>query len=178
MFKSYISTDIDGVLNYYPRPLINFVNDKYSTNFQDKDSIKLNFSKEEYENIKNLYRKSDYKAKMKFNNAAANAIKKFATKHNFGIIVSTSRRIFNIEMLQLTKKWLNENNFEYQGIYYKYDVINKSSNIKNFFAHIDDQKEFIDLFINIGIPAITYNSQFEEDIFFSNKLFTLLEEIK
>ena len=151
-----ISIDIDGVLNFYPKPLIKFINDKYSLKFKNKEDIRRFFSNLEYEKLKNNYRNSEYKSKMEFNTNLGAKLKEFAKNNRIKIIILTQRLIENHSMLSSTKKWLKHNNFFFP-IYKKKDWVENKKKHTNHFIHIDDEEYWYKIFILNKLNCIKFD---------------------
>ena len=81
--------DIDGVLNYYPNTLVNFINHMQGTEFEDLHQVKLSLSFTEYRRLKSLYINSDYKYKAEIQKGAHEMIEKLIdTGHLIYIVTS------------------------------------------------------------------------------------------
>src|SRR5690554_5274958 len=100
--------DIDGVLNYYPNTLVNFINHMQGTKFEDLHQVKSSLSFTEYRNLKKLYINSDYKYKAQVQENAIEMIEKLIETGHL-IYIVTSRQLFSHNQLEKTILWLKEN---------------------------------------------------------------------
>lgn len=129
----YAVIDIDGVLNYYPDTFVNFYNDYQKTSFSTMSDIKNNTSYNEYNRLKTLYRKSDYKHDAKVREDAVELFN-FLHTHNYLIYIVTSRELFKYNQLEKTILWLQKNNLKYD---YLYCSQKKDYTIFEKFKHVD-----------------------------------------
>ena len=129
----YAVIDIDGVLNYYPDTFVNFYNDYQKTSFSTMSDIKNNTSYNEYNRLKTLYRKSDYKHDAKVREDAVELFN-FLHTHDYLIYIVTSRELFKYNQLEKTILWLQKNNLKYD---YLYCSQKKDYTIFEKFKHVD-----------------------------------------
>lgn len=182
----YAVIDIDGVLNYYPDTFVNFYNDYQRTNsrttqptiYKTMSEIKNNTSYNEYNRLKTLYRKSDYKHEAKVRDDAVSLFT-FLHEHNYLIYIVTSRELFKYNQLEKTILWLQKNNLKYD---YLYCSQKKDYTIFEKFKHVDlvveDSLDNLEKIKRINGEALYFNIinsenellESEEDIFRVNTL--------
>lgn len=124
--------DIDGVLNYYPKTFIDFCKTKniyYSTLQEIKEAISYN----QYKQLKEEYRQSDFKHNAKIRKGSKELIQ-YLQKNNYLIYIITSRPLFKNNQLEKTICWLKNNKIHYD---YIYCTIKKDFTIFEKFGHID-----------------------------------------
>lgn len=108
--------DIDGVLNYYPETILQFISDKLGVSFESLNSAKSNLSYYEYNLIKAQYRNSDYKHNATVRKGAKKLLN-YLTQHDYLIYIITSRELYKNDMLEKTICWLKKNELRYDFIY-------------------------------------------------------------
>ena len=153
----YAVIDIDGVLNYYPDTFVNFYNDYQKTSYKTMSEIKNNTSYNEYNRLKTLYRKSDYKHDAKVRDDAVELFN-FLHNHNYLIYIVTSRELFKYNQLEKTILWLQKNNLKYD---YLYCSQKKDYTIFEKFKHVDlvveDSLDNLEKIKRINGEAIYFN---------------------
>lgn len=153
----YAVIDIDGVLNYYPDTFVNFYNDYQKTSYKTMSEIKNNTSYNEYNRLKTLYRKSDYKHDAKVRDDAAELFD-FLHNHGYLIYIVTSRELFKYNQLEKTILWLQKNNLKYD---YLYCSQKKDYTIFEKFKHVDlvieDSLDNLEKIERINGEAVYFN---------------------
>lgn len=124
--------DIDGVLNYYPKTYVDFINSELKTNYKTLDEIKKTLSYDTYKTYKTLYRKSDYKHNAKIRKYARQMISYL--RKEYLIYIVTSRELFKYNQLEKTILWLQKNKIHYDYIYCS---MKKDYTIFEKFGHVD-----------------------------------------
>jgi len=118
--------DIDGVLNYYPLPWMEFLIRElqcppYNFRLPKKKDVDLNWIKDRvpynmYRQLKYYWRKSEEKAEMECREYAPEFLAALK-KAEYEIVVLTARPIHQIRSLyRLTIDWLENNNLRYDFI--------------------------------------------------------------
>ena len=102
-----ITTDIDGVLNYYPKDWLCFLNNKNKTKFSNIDIAKKEMP-DAYDTTKHLWRISKEKYRQDYNKSNIAYLNSLKAKFGAHLIVVTSRPMgdFN-DMYEKTLLWLN-----------------------------------------------------------------------
>jgi|694.fasta_scaffold126957_3 hypothetical protein len=139
--KLLISFDVDGVLNHYPIPFIEYVNIELSTCFLSIPDIKLGLGEEKYRELKFKYRTSDFKYQIPIDEAVRDLLNDLSKK--YPIFLFTRRPFSQFEkMYERTIDWLKINHVDHSGLFYK-SVENFSN--KNVAIHVDDQIDDVNM---------------------------------
>jgi hypothetical protein len=145
-----ISFDIDGVLNHYPVPFIEFVNIELARSYSSMGELKLGLGEEIYKSIKKKYRTSNFKYNIPIDRIVSNLLNQLSENYSVYIF---SRRPFSQfdQMYEKTLLWLENNNVNHHGLFYK-SVENFSN--KNIAIHVDDQID------DVNMLKVVKNTQF------------------
>lgn len=110
--------DIDGVLNDYPYTQLLFYEKEYSRGDTVKtlSELKKKLSYNDYKDLKEKYRLSDYKHKCKPKEYACELLK-YLKDNGYLIYIMTSRELFRLNQLEKTICWLRDNNLHYDYLY-------------------------------------------------------------
>lgn len=108
--------DIDGVLNYYPTPQIEYFNKCLDSNFNTLSEIKEHVGYGMYKVLKEGYRNSDHKHNAPAREHARELLQ-WLRDNNYLIYIITARQLFKYNQLEKTINWLNKNNLVYDYIY-------------------------------------------------------------
>lgn len=140
MQKLVFSSDIDGVVNDYPKCFLDFIFKTTQTHYSTKDIAKSQCGPQRYQQLKHMYRMSEYKYSLPYQQDAL-AFYKTLNERNIPLIFSTSRPFENYpQMLQKTKLWLDKSGIRFIALVKK--------NTKNFqhygvTHHIDDEEAHV-----------------------------------
>ena len=133
------TSDLDGILNSYPDCWVKFVNNETGLNFGSKQECRNYLSPVQYANLKDKYRRSDFKANLEVNTDALEFF--ISLKRNGYFIVVTTSRPFEVYPLLagVTRNWLIKKNVPF-------DVLEKKTPevFQKYGAefHIDDEIDF------------------------------------
>ncbi|MBR1368144.1 hypothetical protein RJ53_01005 [Methanocalculus chunghsingensis] len=168
-----ITCDIDGVLNDYPLCWIKYVNNELSADFLTKEEIKSTIGHSDYDNIKDKYRWSEFKANLKCNRNMVNVLQ-LLKKQGYLIMIVTSRPIGNkmkYPLLEdLTLNWLKKNRIPCDKLYYKFDdALFNELEENEIVLHIDDEIDQGYAFSNKQIPTLVIGPDKKAQL--SNNLF-------
>jgi hypothetical protein len=131
-----VSLDIDGTISDYPVHWLNYIKSKTGLNFLTVNDAKKSLGLAKYNEIKNLYRKSEEKYSIPVRNhlrILATDVYKIGGK-----VFINSRRPFADypSMLNSTREWLSSNNLPFESIQTKSEF-NLSS--QQIMYHFDDE---------------------------------------
>lgn len=113
--------DIDGVLNYYPQPWVDFLNQWLDTTFADLTEAKDSIPYSKYRELKFEYRESGYKAKLQVREGAVELTRRLKEK-GYTILILTARPFHEHKSLfKQTIDWLNIGDIRYDGIIFGRD---------------------------------------------------------
>ncbi len=162
MYKK-VSIDIDGILNYYPKPWVDYLNKTLNTNYNSRIEAKQKLDSKKYSEVKDKYRNSKTKANLPVNNENVNFVNRL-NELGFEINISTSRPISKSKypnLFNLTYDWLKNNNIAFDRLLFKEDSDNFFSKIGAIDFHIDDDIKYALMFANKGIKTFYFN-QYEK----------------
>jgi len=178
----YISFDIDGIMNDYPKCWLRYLNDKINMNLsldlstkEVKEIVKI----ELYNKIKVEYRNSDYKANLPFNNGSRLLANDFI-EEGYKIIVSTARPLNNPKyktLKQNTIDWLKKNNFRFDLLVDKNEELKRLGLYNQIALHIEDEIKYAIQFEKYNIPTLLLTSEKFQDTNLIKKVETL-EDIR
>ena len=154
--------DIDGVINNYPYCFIDWVNSKFQKNFKtfkELQSIQI----DEYNNYKELYRKSGVKQFQPINKDTVDTINKLYYAGE-KIVLYTVRPVSKYKRIYYdTITWLKINKINYHAIFWsdysKEDFRNLGLKIKFF---VDDNIDNAILFSQEGFKTFLLNCEFNQ----------------
>ena len=157
MLKSdnIISLDIDGVLTDYPNCWLRFLGDKVGQNFDTVRDAKMVCGIKTYNEVKAIYRASDYKANLSIKNEAREFIDFFSDK-GFEFVVATSRPILDPaypSLMNLTKNWVHKNVQPNCNVYYKDETLNCVPILPSLKFHVDDELKYAMAFLKRNVPS-------------------------
>jgi hypothetical protein len=154
----YISFDIDGIMNDYPRCWISYLNGRIEENVSLEISIeevKSIVGLELYKKVKDDYRNSDYKANLEFN-ADAKLLADDFIKEGYKIIISTSRPFNDSRYKKLktnTINWLKKNSFHFDLFVDKNYELEYLGLYDKIVLHIDDECKYAEQFVSKDIQT-------------------------
>lgn len=157
-----VSIDIDGVLNFYPKPWFEFITIKTNLEFTSKDEAKKQLGDELYAQIKDEYRASAFKENLPINEESVSFLQKL-NEHGFSITISTSRPIQNEKypgLFTLTERWLTKQNIPFDRILYKCDADSFYNELGDVLFHVDDESKYADMLSKKGIKVYLYKTPF------------------
>lgn len=164
----YISFDIDGIMNDYPKCWIRYLNSRIEENLSLEISTKEAKSivgLELYKNLKDDYRNSDYKANLEFNTDAKLLADDFI-KEGYKIIISTSRPFNDSRYKKLKKNtisWLKKNSFHFDLFVDKNYELEHLGLYDKIVLHIDDECKYAKQFAFNNIQTFLVNNSFCEE---------------
>lgn len=174
------SLDIDGILNYYPEPWVNFLNSKLCTNFSSLNEAKDTVPYQVYKNIKYEYRESGVKATLQIRPEAVE-LTRVLKASGFLILIITSRPFSEHKSLhKQTTDWLANNGIQYDGIVFGLDkyieVLQKAPNLR-FLA--DDHRYYCNLVSRWGYQTYLLDNPYNQGALHPNctRVYNLLEII-
>lgn len=108
--------DIDGVLNYYPKTILDFAASLGYGTYDTLLDLKKKLSFVEYNELKKAYRQSEYKHNAIIREGAKELLNYFAN-NNYFVVLLTARECTD-EMIQKTCKWLKSHELYFDYIYF------------------------------------------------------------
>ena len=114
-----VGVGIDGVLNYYPMCWVEYVNQSINTGFKSLDEMKQSLPKDSYNELKDKYRRSRYKACLEPRRGAREFLLELEEK-GYHVVILTSRPFDEYPgMRGMTKQWLKKNGFPFEDVMQK-----------------------------------------------------------
>lgn len=108
--------DLDGILNYYPKTWVDYINATLCTSFKDLNEAKGAIPYSTYKTMKWQYRESGIKAKLEIR-AGAKAVMDELQRRGYKILILTSRPFKKHKTLfKQTTSWLDQHQIPYDGI--------------------------------------------------------------
>lgn len=156
--KKIVSIDIDGVLNYYPKPWLEYILLKTNLEFATKDEAKKRLGDNLYSQIKDKYRTSSFKENLPANEESVAFLQKLS-EAGFSIVISTSRPIENEkypDLFQLTKRWLIKQNIPFEKILYKFDDNSFYEQLGQVLFHVDDESKYANMLSKKGVKVYLF----------------------
>lgn len=178
--------DIDGVLNDYPKCWIDFVNIKTATEFADLNDIKNTLTYDTYRKLKEDYRLSGIKERLKPNENAS-LLTQELKKLGYTIIIITARPANKYPALySQTLNWLKNNNICYDSIYFGQQdkhakILSEAPNIKFM---IEDNSYIANMVSRWGYKVFlltnqyNYNLTLEKNVVRIDNLIEVLKYVK
>lgn len=154
----YISFDIDGIMNDYPKCWIRYLNTRIEKELSLElytEEVKNIIGVDIYKKMKDEYRNSDYKANLEFNFIAKELANEFI-REGYKIIISTSRPFNNPQYNKLktnTINWLKKNNFHFDLFVDKTYELEHLELYDKIILHIDDELKYVEQFANKNIQT-------------------------
>ena len=148
--------DIDGVLNYYPDCLYDWIKSNYNVNKEDYIDNPV-----QYKRYKDLYRRSGIKRQLVANKSSIAGLKKLKKK-GYTIVLLTNRPYKEYQnIVSDTLHWLEENKIPYDYIYWSDEdkplsILDKTKNIRFV---IDDREDTCLRFERFGVKTYLYNKK-------------------
>ena len=162
------SIDIDGVLNLYPKPWVDFINQHITlttgmTKIEDLRQAKETISYQTYKDLKFKYRESGIKERLEIRPGAkelTNMLKAWGYK----IVILTSRPFEDHRNLQLqTIRWLNNNQIPFdQLINGKDKYVKVMSQIPHLKFHLEDHRYYANLIGQWGYRVYLVDSEYNQ----------------
>jgi uncharacterized HAD superfamily protein len=155
--------DIDGVLNYYPAPWVDFLNKQLVENFTDLNDAKRQVPYQIYKDLKWEYRESGIKAHLKYRTGAREVTKKLK-ELGYMIIILTSRPFDEHKTLfKQTTDWLDAGHIQYDSIIsskQKYvEVLTKAPNIRFL---VDDHRYYVNSVSKWGYNTVLVDNKYNQ----------------
>jgi uncharacterized HAD superfamily protein len=155
--------DIDGVLNYYPQPWVDFINKWLDTDFKDLNEVKANVPYQKYRDIKYEYRESGVKQKLKVRAGARELLQALKDRGYTNLILTS--RPFNKHktLFKQTTEWLRLGKLPYDGIIFgenKYQEILQK--VPNLAFMIEDHRYYANMIAKWGYPVFLVDSPYNQ----------------
>jgi uncharacterized HAD superfamily protein len=155
--------DIDGCLNYYPDPWVDFLNDKLGTWYTDLNEAKASISYQEYKDIKYQYRESGVKRTLPVREGARKTLQQLK-KNGYTILILTSRPFDKHKSLfKQTTDWLYANKLPYDGIIFgenKYlEVLTKAPTLRFM---VEDHRYYANLIAKWGYRVYLVDNKYNQ----------------
>jgi uncharacterized HAD superfamily protein len=155
--------DIDGVLNYYPQPWLDFLNGWLDTEFTDLNHAKKIVPYQTYRDIKWEYRESGVKAELTVRDGAKELTYKLKEK-GYTILVLTSRPFDSHKgLFKQTIDWLHQSDLQYDGIIFGsnklQEVLHKAPNLSFL---IEDHRFYANMVAKWGYPVFLMDNQYNQ----------------
>lgn len=171
--------DIDGVLNYYPKTWVDYLNRVLNANFKDLNEAKRAIPYKTYKDLKWAYRESGEKAHLEVRAGAKEVLDRL---HNMGyqILILTSRPFKEHKTLfKQTVDWLNAAGLHYDGIIFgeeKYvEVLTQAPGLRFL---VDDHHYYCQSVSRWGYHTFLVNTTYNQGAVLPNvHRITELEEI-
>jgi uncharacterized HAD superfamily protein len=153
--------DIDGVLNYYPKPWVDFVNSQLGTEFKNLHEVKYNVPFQKYKDLKFEYRECGVKATLPVREGASEVLWQIKNL-GYMILVLTSRPFSEHKTLyKQTTDWLESNNLPYDGIIFGEDkYLQILSKVPNLNFMIEDHRYYSNLISRWGYRVFLVNNEY------------------
>jgi len=154
--------DIDGVLNYYPRPWLHFLKTR-GHSFNKLIKAKKGLSYEDYVCLKKAYRKSEEKRFQPPRIGSVEFTEKLREK-GYIIILKTSRPIDeHPHLIDWTYEWLNEHCFMFDEVVFnRFHVPQILSSHPDLEFMVDDDAEMIAIMNGLGVKTFLFNGDFNQ----------------
>lgn len=162
--------DIDGVLNYYPKPWVDFLNIECSTKYNNLVEIKENIPYNLYRRTKSKYRTQGIKRTLEPRKGSRELLEKLK-QMKYLIILITARPVHeHINLFRDTIYWLNLNFKDlYDHIIFSEDkhleVLQKFTNIKFI---IEDHRTIANTLSKWGYKVFLINNEYNQGKIGSN----------
>ena len=155
--------DIDGVLNYYPEPWLDFLNGWLDSDFTDLNHAKSIVPYQLYRDIKWEYRESGVKRELS-PRAGAKELTHELKERGYTILVLTSRPFDNHKgLFKQTIDWLHGNDLQYDGIIFGsnklQEVIHKAPNLSFL---IEDHRFYANMVAQWGYEVFLMDNQYNQ----------------
>lgn len=138
--RPVVSSDIDGVINNYPKCFLDFIYKKTNRRYQTKDDAKLQIGKTGYQGLKHLYRESEYKYSLPYQQDGLAFYRKL-NDNGIPLIFSTSRPFEKYpQMFAKTKAWLDASGIHFDALIKKNTLNFQRHCITH---HIDDEVQHV-----------------------------------
>lgn len=133
--------DIDGVLNLYPDPWVDYLNKQLGENFQDLNEAKEQVSYTAYKDLKWAYRESGIKATLEVRPGAKEVLERLKSME-YDILILTSRPFAQHPCLfKQTVDWLALRELPYDGIIFGDDkYVKVLTQVPNLRFLVDDHR--------------------------------------
>lgn len=155
--------DIDGVLNYYPGPWVDFVNKWLDKSYKDLNEVKQNVPYQVYRDIKYEYRESGVKAKLKVR-AGARELLQALKELGYTNIILTSRPFNKHKTLfKQTTEWLRLGKLAYDGVIFgenKYqEILQRAPNLKFM---LEDHRYYANMIAKWGYTVFLMDNEYNQ----------------
>lgn len=155
--------DLDGVLNYYPQPWVDFINQWLDTNFTDLNEAKSSIPYQTYRDLKYEYRESGYKTSLEVR-AGAVELTKMLKEKKYTILILTSRPFHDHKSLfKQTVDWLQVNDLQFDGIIFGHnkhaEILNQAPSLRFM---VEDHRYYANQVANWGYKAFLMNNRYNQ----------------
>lgn len=155
--------DIDGCLNDYPDPWVDFINKKLSTRYSGLNEAKRDVPYQLYKDLKYEYRESGIKAKLKARAGAAELTQKLK-ELGYMIMILTARPFDEHKTLfKQTTDFLRLRKIQYDGIIYgkqkHTEVIQRVPNLRFM---VEDHRYNANMIAKWGYPVFLVDNKYNQ----------------
>lgn len=163
--EKVVALDIDGVLNMYPDPWVNFLNNWLDTEYEDLNQVKNSVPYQKYRDIKWQYRESGVKATLPVREGAVELTKKLDAL-GYSIILLTSRPFNEHKSLfKQTTDFLTRNGFIYDGLIFgenKHTEI--LQRVPNLAFMVEDHRYYANMVSKWGYTTFLVNNLYNQGL--------------
>lgn len=155
--------DIDGVLNYYPKTWVDFVNASLCKDFKTLSEVKNSLSYSEYKKLKEEYRTSGVKENLCVKKEAKEVINKLRDE-GFKIIIISARPVIKYSSLyKQTTNWLEKNGIEYDNLIFserkQFEVIKYYPNMSFM---VEDNRMISNIVGGLGYKVYLLDNEYNQ----------------
>lgn len=169
------SCDIDGVLNFYPRPWVEFLNEHLATDYEMKMSFKdLNSAKavipyQLYRDLKFKYRDCGIKEHLKIRPGAGEMIHQLKA-WGFKIVMLTARPFDDHPTLQSqTIRWLQTNQIPFDRLIWGKDkYVKVMTEMPHLTFHVEDHRYYANLIAKWGYRVYLVDNEYNQGVIHEN----------
>lgn len=155
--------DIDGVLNFYPDPWVEFLNERLNASFPDLKAVKASVPYQLYKDIKYEYRESGIKENLEVRPGAAE-LTSILKSLGYTIMILTARPFSKHKTLfKQTANWLTKNGIKYDGIIFGEDkYIQILQYVPNLRFMVEDHRYYANLIGRWGYPVFLVDNIYNQ----------------
>lgn len=155
--------DIDGVLNYYPKTWVDFVNEETGSNFESLNIMKDNLSYRQYKALKEKYRISGVKENLDIRFRAKEAIDGLR-ELGYKIIIISARPVTKYSTLyKQTVNWLTKNGIEFDNLIFserkQFEVIKYYPEMSFM---VEDNRMLANIIASLGFKVFLMDNKYNQ----------------